>query len=241
MASAEQQTSTTTGGQSGQPCAACGTPLAADQRYCLNCGARRGAPRVAYGTYLANGGADPAAAASAARANDFSPLGAVLGVALLGGMLLIGVLLGRSGDESDTAPPVVTVTTEAQTTPSQETGTSVVSEWPAGTDGWTVQLATLPKSDTTSTDVEASRAELTGKGALDVSVLDSDVYPSLPPGDYVIYSGVYDSQQQATKAQRQLGSGFSDAQVVEVSAAGSSATNADEPDAGQAATEDEEK
>jgi len=239
MASAEQRTSTTAGGQGGQPCAACGKPLAADQRYCLNCGARRGAPRVAYGTYLANGGADPAAAASAARANDFSPLGAVLGVALLGGMLLIGVLLGRSGDESDTAPPVVTVTTEAQTTPSQEP--SVVSEWPAGTDGWTVQLATLPKSNTTSTDVEASRAQLTGEGAPDVGVLDSDVYPSLPPGDYVIYSGVYDSQQQATKAQRQLGSGFADAEAVEVSSAGSSGTNADEPSAGPAATEDEEK
>ncbi|MCZ4493580.1 MAG: hypothetical protein JWP53_2511, partial [Conexibacter sp.] len=27
-------------------CASCGSPLAADQRYCLRCGARHGAPRV---------------------------------------------------------------------------------------------------------------------------------------------------------------------------------------------------
>jgi hypothetical protein len=33
-------------GPSGQPCAACGEPLAADQRYCLSCGERRGPPRL---------------------------------------------------------------------------------------------------------------------------------------------------------------------------------------------------
>ncbi|HWH92870.1 MAG TPA: hypothetical protein VNT03_03330, partial [Baekduia sp.] len=27
-------------------CGQCGAPLAGDQRYCLECGARRGAPRV---------------------------------------------------------------------------------------------------------------------------------------------------------------------------------------------------
>ena len=33
-------------GPPGQPCAACGEPLAADQRYCLSCGERRGPPRL---------------------------------------------------------------------------------------------------------------------------------------------------------------------------------------------------
>ncbi len=32
----------------GEPCEECGAPLAADQRYCLNCGQRRGEPRVDY-------------------------------------------------------------------------------------------------------------------------------------------------------------------------------------------------
>jgi hypothetical protein len=31
-------------GEHGEPCRECGVPLAADQRYCLNCGARRAAP-----------------------------------------------------------------------------------------------------------------------------------------------------------------------------------------------------
>jgi phosphatidylinositol-3-phosphatase len=33
-------------GTPGEPCAECGAPLAGDQRYCLNCGARRGARRL---------------------------------------------------------------------------------------------------------------------------------------------------------------------------------------------------
>jgi hypothetical protein len=33
-------------GPAGEPCSACGEPLAADQRYCLSCGERRGAPRL---------------------------------------------------------------------------------------------------------------------------------------------------------------------------------------------------
>ena len=33
-------------GPPGEPCAACGNPLAADQRYCLSCGERRGPPRL---------------------------------------------------------------------------------------------------------------------------------------------------------------------------------------------------
>ena len=33
-------------GEAGETCRECGAPLAADQRYCLNCGRRRGEPRV---------------------------------------------------------------------------------------------------------------------------------------------------------------------------------------------------
>ena len=44
-------------GEHGEPCRACGAPLAADQRYCLNCGQRRGEPRVEYREHLpARGG-----------------------------------------------------------------------------------------------------------------------------------------------------------------------------------------
>lgn len=120
----------------GGPCRACGAALAPDQRYCLNCGERRGGPRVdfrshlnkaeagpaterangvepAAGTATAPGAASPASEAAAAdkRQRDYAPLAAAGGIAVLGVMLLIGVLIGRgTGSEGTSATPqVITV------------------------------------------------------------------------------------------------------------------------------------
>lgn len=112
-------------GRDGEPCAQCGSPLAADQRYCLNCGERRGAPRVDYRERMAAAGAEPTAPEVPGTAGmatppaesekpakgerDYAPLAAVGGIAVLGLMLLVGVLIGR-GDGGDPAPapaPVV--------------------------------------------------------------------------------------------------------------------------------------
>jgi hypothetical protein len=108
-------------------CPSCGAALADDQRYCLNCGQRQGAPRVDFRQHLAAKDArskPPAPAAPAVPAGagseqppqkpqrDYAPLAAAGGIAVLGIMLLIGVLIGRgSGDSSDpaAAPQVVTV------------------------------------------------------------------------------------------------------------------------------------
>jgi hypothetical protein len=102
----------------GEPCRECGAPLALDQRYCLNCGRRRGEPRIDFRGHLPVTGpagaddsapteqrppataADPAAGKGAQR--DYTPLAAVGGIAVLGVMLLIGVLIGK-GDSGGTA------------------------------------------------------------------------------------------------------------------------------------------
>jgi hypothetical protein len=108
-------------GGHGDPCAECGAPLASDQRYCVNCGARRAAPRVDYRTYMqrtAGGGAPPRQAAPAASGKadeperpqrDYTPLAAVGGIAILGLMLLIGVLIGKGGGDTGSTPPAVVV------------------------------------------------------------------------------------------------------------------------------------
>ncbi len=113
-------------GTAGEPCRDCGAPLAADQRYCLNCGKRRGEPRFdfqrhvpAVGAAIVNGSAPAQAQPAAVGAQpppeetgpqrDYTPLAAVGGIAVLGVMLLIGVLIGK-GDSGGTAPapaPVV--------------------------------------------------------------------------------------------------------------------------------------
>jgi hypothetical protein len=109
-------------GEAGEPCAGCAAPLAADQRYCLNCGQRRAGPRVDYRRYLAPSGEDvppqtppPAAADTAAPEpskpeRDYGPLAAVGGIAVLGLMLLVGVLIGKGNNTTTAAPaPVVRV------------------------------------------------------------------------------------------------------------------------------------
>jgi hypothetical protein len=107
--------------QHGEPCQECGAPLAADQRYCLNCGARRGDPRVDYRHYMATASAASGAGSQAAAApsppppaapeeadkkpeRDYAPFAAVGGIAVLGLMLLVGVLIGRGGDSSAPTP-----------------------------------------------------------------------------------------------------------------------------------------
>ncbi|WP_445152558.1 hypothetical protein [Baekduia sp. Peel2402] len=103
-------------GHDGEPCPACGAPLAGDQRYCLHCGARRPEARLEFldvldadvrarqGAAFAGpppaGGFAPAAAPHAAapsgvagRLNANAGLLAVAALLVL--MLLIGLLLGH--------------------------------------------------------------------------------------------------------------------------------------------------
>jgi len=108
-----------------EPCRECGAPLAADQRYCLNCGRRRGDTRIDFRQHLpaqgtaVNGGAvanghAPAVAAAAPTdtpapepkpQRDYTPLAAAGGIAVLGLMLLVGVLIGRGDGNRAAAPP----------------------------------------------------------------------------------------------------------------------------------------
>jgi hypothetical protein len=164
------------------------------------------------------------------RPADVSPLAAVIGIALLGGMLLIGVLIGRSGSDDTTTPaPVVQVTgqtttptgsttTTAPADPAQPSG-AITTDWPTDARGFTVQLSLVAKDGATQDTVDAAKQSATASGAKQVGSLDSDLYPSLDPGSYVIYSGIYTDRQQATQALSKLGKSFPDATVVEVSSA----------------------
>jgi len=106
-------------GEVGEACGECSAPLAIDQRYCLNCGRRRGAPRVDFREHLPRDGAvngngaapapppiTPAATAPSAEkpGRDYAPLAAVGGIAILGLMLLVGVLIGKGDGGSAAAP-----------------------------------------------------------------------------------------------------------------------------------------
>jgi hypothetical protein len=109
-------------GEHGEPCQECAAPLAADQRYCLNCGRRRAEPRVDYRRLMGapqdeqvvvaqeEDGAASAPAEPSKAGRDYAPLAAVGGIAVLGLMLLVGVLIGKGNNTTAAAPaPIVKV------------------------------------------------------------------------------------------------------------------------------------
>ena len=122
-------------GKEGDTCEQCGSALAVDQRYCLNCGWRRGETRVDYETRL-NGGAaasngatapNGAVATATPASQQWTPAFAILAIALLGVMLLLGVLIGKKGNDNTqtvAAQAAPTTTTAAAPTPTTATTAS---------------------------------------------------------------------------------------------------------------------
>ena len=97
----------------GDRCAACGTPLATDQKYCLNCGERRGKPRFALGTPAAPAAAAPAAPSRPSKKQRLSSSTAL--VAGVGTLLLamgVGVLIGHTdnGSAKNSSAPAQVIT-----------------------------------------------------------------------------------------------------------------------------------
>jgi hypothetical protein len=220
----------TTAGVAAQ-CASCGMPLAADQRYCLECGERRaplssGVPAVAPSGDTPTQSTSPpmqpphmpAAAGTAGRGSTTTVIAGV-GVLLLA--MGVGILIGRSGNAKQAAAPAPEVVTVAGTGSSAtSTGASepsFTSNWPSGTSGYTVELETLPQSSATVSTVEAAKTAATGKGAKAVGALKSEEFSSLASGSYVIYSGVYREKAEATKALAGLLKSFPNAKVISVS------------------------
>jgi hypothetical protein len=105
----------------GEQCPSCGKPVAADQRYCLNCGQRCGEPRLPFMnavTFMdsmkapAQAEAAPPAQKQRRRLSPNAALIAGVGTLLLA--MGVGVLIGHSGNDSGAtsaaaAPQVITV------------------------------------------------------------------------------------------------------------------------------------
>jgi hypothetical protein len=98
---------------------------------------------------------------------------------------------------STTTLPTTTVgsTTTLSTT---TTATGNVT-WPAGKDGYSIFLKSVPTSEgRAKADAAAQRAR--NNGLSQVGVLNSSDFSSLRPGYWVTFTGIYDTQQQANAA-----------------------------------------
>lgn len=143
----------------GDQCPACGSAMLADQRYCLECGHRRGDPRLPFMDAVVFMDAakqpQPAVAAAAPPSPpDRRPwvsanASLVAGVATLVLAIGVGVLIGRSGEgSSQTAaqPSVITVPAGGTAEASTSSNGSKANTASAGKSGSKSQSATAKKA-----------------------------------------------------------------------------------------------
>jgi hypothetical protein len=139
----------------GDRCANCGAHLAADQRYCLECGERRGDARLPIAPRAAASRAVPAEPAPR-RAGSLAGTTLVAGVGTLVLAIGVGVLIGRTGQHNVAAktPPVQVVTVAGSATPGS-TPAAPGSTTPAATPGTTKPNAKAGKGTASNAAVKA--------------------------------------------------------------------------------------
>lgn len=216
-------------GDEGDRCSGCAVPLAEDQRYCLNCGIRRGNARIPFLDVMRSEWEaerkrerhtveeEAAVLVADNPERNWTPLIAAAGGALVALVLGLGFLIGQGGDDERpvaSRPQVIQV--GGGTAP--VAATTFQSDWPEGQEGFTVQLVSLPKATTQPAQVATAKTDAQGKGASDVGALDSDQHEGLDPGAYVVYSGVFDDEKAAKKALAKVKKNFPDAKVIQVGA-----------------------
>ena len=196
-------------------CPRCGAPMRPDQDWCLNCGS--------------------AVTTDVAGAPGWrTPVAIVAAVLLLAAGALVFAFLQISDDAereaqapaatATAAPPAPTPTPEptasavptppatpvpgaapgtsptpdASATPAPGAGTA--GTWPEGEDAWTVVLFSSTRQ---------SEADAKAKGYADqgksVGVLKSDDYATLRAGYFVVFSGQYETQEEAQSAAEGFG------------------------------------
>ena len=107
-----------------------------------------------------------------------------------------------------TAPPPATTTAPRP---------GALTAWPGGQSGYTVVLESIPASSS-GRALALERARSASRAGLpQVGVLDSSRYSSLHPGYSVVFSGTYDSREDADRAQAAANAkGFSAAYVRQI-------------------------
>jgi hypothetical protein len=160
-------------------CPRCGGPAVAGQEYCLECGLRLPVRRL---------GAAPGEERSLQR-----PLLGLFAVAVAGGLAAVGLTWERDSGEE-----VITATGGSLTVTAAPEAIARFAGWPRGREGWTIVLASVPKAKGGREAALARAQQARARGLPRVGVLDSGTIASLHPGYWVVFTGVYDSEPEAT-------------------------------------------
>ena len=179
-------------------CPSCGSPLAGDEIFCLQCGTRlvpEPEPRPSWTV----------------------PAVIVCGIAVVaaGAVLFALEQVESDAEREATKPvPVFEQSTTADTGPTSTTEErDDIAAWPSGVSAYTVVLATA--RDEASARARAAAAVASGVPA---GVLNADAYPTLEPGHWILFAGDFDNRADAlAEAARYAASGYPEAGVEYVS------------------------
>jgi hypothetical protein len=195
-------------------CPRCGSPRAADQRYCLDCGLPlppvTGALARLRRTWLRRVGWYPGdwvwaslvtlviaiagAAAAIVVTNDRDARGATL-TAIETVVVAEPTLASPATGDTSTLPTAP----EPKTTPTGPQARNGRLRWPANANGWTIVLVSYPKL-TGRPAALATASKAAASGLQRVGILDSSGFASLQPGYFVVFTGIYGSKSDADAA-----------------------------------------
>jgi len=101
------------------------------------------------------------------------------------------------------------------TTPADD-GSVASQDWPQGKSGYTVVLASFSQSHYSERDAQTRATQAQSRG-VSSGVIDSDDFSSLTSGLWVVFSGIYDTEAQATAHQAEVrGKGYQGAYTRQV-------------------------
>jgi len=195
-------------------CPRCGTAYAEAQEYCLECGAplpaRSGLIAVLGSAWRKRLGWYPGdwiwpallALAIAAAAGTASALWLADRSSASGETLVETSPAASSVQQTETAPEPTTATTATTTAtappaPPPPPPANQLTKWPAGRNGWTVVLDSLPSGGGVAF---AEARQALRKGMKQVGVLDSSRFSSLHPGYLVVFAGIFGNEAEAQSA-----------------------------------------
>jgi hypothetical protein len=186
-------------------CPRCGAHYAGDE-YCLACGAPLGAAPTRSARFREWSAANPLWTALAVLV--LAALGALVAItASRGGASGETLVATRLPDRTTvrtapvfgtvTEPPSTARTTTAAAPPPAGPTPTTLTEWTLP-DGYTLVLASVPRENGRATAVEIAKRALS-EGLPSVGILDSKDFAGLHPGYFVVFSGVYSSNADASE------------------------------------------
>jgi hypothetical protein len=122
-----------------------------------------------------------------------APVLGLLGLAVAGAAVAVAFTWEGGSDEA-----VITATGGSLTVTTPVAEIARFASWPRGRDGWTIVLASIPKGEGGRDAALARAQQARSRGLPRVGITDSGAVASLHPGYWVVFTGVYDSEPEAT-------------------------------------------